>query len=90
MKEWKEKNEEGEWETGSEEVWSNEKAIADLKVNIDHTEEDESGQYLPDDEVTYDTVYEAVEEWKNRTGLQDDDTTEIHYYYNPEKAKKVK
>lgn len=90
LKEWKEKNDEGEWETGTEEVWSKEETIADLKVRIDHTETDETGEYLPGDEVTDDTVYEAVEEWKNRTGLVDDESTEIYYYYEPEKAKKVK
>ena len=90
LKTWEEKNEDGEMETGTEEVWSKEETIADLRVKIDHTEEDENGPYLPDDEVTYDSVYEAVEEWQNRTGLHDDDTTELHYYYDPEKGKRVK
>ena len=77
-------------ETGESEVWSDEETAANLKVKVNHTGTDEQGEYLPDDEITADAVSEAVEEWKQMTGLQDNETTEIHYYYEPEKAKKVK
>lgn len=77
-------------ETVTSEEWSAEQEIARLKVRIDHTGKDEEGEYLPDDEVTADAVIEAVEGWQERTGLADDETTEIHYYYEPEKAKRCR
>lgn len=72
------------------EEWGKEETVADLKIQIDHTEEDENGKYLPDDEVTADKVSEEVEKWQKQTGLVDDETTIMSYHYNPEKAKKVK
>lgn len=90
IKTWEDKNEDGELEVGTEEVWGKEEVAAILKIRIDHTGKDTAGEYLPDDEVTYDVVHEAVEEWKQNTGLQTDEVTEIEYSYDPEKAKKVK
>lgn len=87
VKEWM--DEEAEEIIRSEE-WGDEEEIATLKVKVDHTAEDEEGEYLPDDEVTADKVAEAVEEWQKRTGLVDDETTIISREYSPEKAKKVK
>lgn len=75
-------------ETGESEVWSDEETAATLKVRIDHTGTDEQGEYLPDDEITADAVSEAVEEWKQTTGIQESETTDLHYYYEPEKAKR--
>lgn len=78
----------GERVTASE--WGEEEAIAALTVEIDHTGNDSEGEYLPDDEVTADRVYEAVTEWQGRTGLVDDETTIIGWNYNPERAKKCR
>lgn len=81
-------NEDGE--SGVNEEWSKEEVAATLKVKVDHTETDSQGEYLPDDEITYDKVYEAVENWMNQTGIKNDDHTKLDWEYNPEKAKKVK
>lgn len=72
------------------EEWGDEETIADLKVRIDHTETDEDGEYLPDDETTADKVAEEVAKWQERMGLVDDEVTIITREYSPEKAKKVK
>lgn len=81
LKTWEETNEDGEMETGTEEVWSKEETIADLKVRLETTD---------DNVENYDKVYEEIEKWQNRTGLVDDESTEIYTYWDLEKAKKVK
>ena len=77
-------------ETVQSTEWGDEEEIAELKVKVDHTAEDEEGEYLPDDEVTADKVAEEVAKWQKRTGLVDDETTIISQEYSPEKARKVK
>lgn len=69
------------------EMWEEEVAAATLKVRIDHTETDEAGEYLPDDEVTADEVSKAVNEWQEMTGIYSTDDQLINYYYEPETAK---
>jgi len=76
--------------SAEDDEWSEEETAATLKIQTAHTDTDAQGEYLPDDEVTHDTVWEAVENWKGVTGIQEDEKTLISYYYEPEKAKKVK
>lgn len=70
--------------------WGVEVPAATLKVKTDHTGTDEQGEYLPDDEVTADTVYEAVKEWQDITGLHDTDDQVIGWQYEPADARRVK
>ena len=70
--------------------WNIEVPAATLKVKTDHTARDEQGEYLPDDEVTADTVYEAVKEWQDLTGIHEDDNTLIGWEYEPADARRVK
>lgn len=69
--------------------WGAEQPAATLKIQTDHTGEDDQGEYLPDDEVTADLVSEAVENWKQTTGLHDTDDQLIGWQYEPEKAKRI-
>lgn len=69
--------------------WGDEQPAATLKVQTDHIATDDQGEYLPDDEVTADKVYEAVKQWQDITGLHDTDDQLIEWHYEPEKAKRI-
>ena len=70
--------------------WGDEQPAATLKVQTDHIATDDQGEYLPDDEVTADKVYEAVKQWQDITGLHDTDDQLIEWHYEPEKQSESK
>lgn len=74
--------------TAEGDEWGEEQTAATLALQTDHTESDRAGEYLPDDEQTADLVSEAVESWKQTTGIHETDSQLISYYYDPEKAKR--
>lgn len=74
--------------TAEGDEWGAEQTAAQLTVQTDHAGTDDQGEYLPDDEVTADLVSEAVERWKQVTGVHETDRQLISYYYEPETAKR--